>query len=84
MCYLGWVKSSCAVSSLPQCGQLMDGAFGKTDFVIVFTNVLLGALHTLMKSDLDKVAVQQDTTKGNMYRVIHPVLKSLALRKLGL
>jgi len=51
---------------------------------MVRADVLLGALHTLMKTDLDEIALRQDKTKGNTYRVIHPVLKSFALRKLDL
>ena len=50
---------------------------------VVRADVLLGALNILMENDADTVVVPQDKMKGNTYRVIHPVLKSLALRKLG-
>jgi methionyl-tRNA formyltransferase len=49
---------------------------------MVRAEVLLGALNILMENDPDTIVEPQDKMKGNTYRVIHPVLKSLALRKL--
>ena len=36
------------------------------------------------KTDISNIVMEQDKTVGNTYRVIHPVLKSLALKKLDL
>jgi len=51
---------------------------------MVRANVLLESLKVLIGNHLDEVSLEQDKTLGNTYRVIHPVLKSFALRKIGL